>query len=87
MCAAWRMLSNGDDMPLIPHLLLVAQASPEDVVLEMARLQRNFQFLSYGFAAAWIILTVYVMMMVGRERRLKREIANLKTMLEERQKK
>ena len=87
MCAAWRMLSNGDDMPLISHLLLVAQASPEDVVLEMARLQRNFQFLSYGFAAAWIILTVYVMMMVGRERRLKREIANLKTMLEERQKK
>ena len=74
-------------MPLISHLLLVAQASPEDVVLEMARLQRNFQFLSYGFAAAWIILTVYVMMMVGRERRLKREIANLKTMLEERQKK
>ena len=74
-------------MHLIAQTLLVAQASPEDVVLEMARLQRNFQFLSYGFAVAWIILTVYVMMMVGRERRLKRQIASLKAMLEERQKK
>ena len=68
------------------HLFLIAQASPEDVVLEMARLQRNFQFLSYGFAAAWIILVVYVLMMVGRERKLKRQIASLKAMLEERQK-
>lgn len=74
-------------MHLIAQTLLVAQASPEDVVLELARLQRNFTFLSYGFAAAWIILTVYVLMMVGRERRLKSQIANLKAMLEERQKK
>jgi len=73
-------------MHLIAQTLL-AQASPEDVVLELARLQRNFTFLSYGFAAAWIILTVYVLMMVGRERKLKSQIANLKAMLEERQKK
>ena len=72
------------------HLILptlIAQASPEDVALELGRLQRNFSFLSYGFAAAWIILTVYVLMMVGRERKLKSQIANLKAMLEERQKK
>lgn len=73
-------------MHLVAHTLL-AQASPQDVVLELERLRRNFTFLSYGFAAAWIILTVYVLMMVGRERRLKQQIANLKAMLEERQKK
>jgi len=75
-------------MHLLSHLpLLFAQVSPEDIVREYARLQRNFQFLSYGFAVAWIILTVYVLMMVGRERRLRREISSLKAMLEERQKK
>jgi CcmD family protein len=65
--------------------LFLAQISAEDIAMEAARLQRNFQFLSYGFAAAWIILTVYVLMMVGRERKLKREISSLKAMLEERQ--
>jgi CcmD family protein len=34
--------------------------------------------------AAWIILVVYVLMMVGRQRRLKREIASLRAMLEDR---
>jgi CcmD family protein len=74
-------------MPWISHALLLAQVSPDDVTREIARLQRNFEFLSYGFAAAWIVLTIYILMMVGRERRLKREIAGLKAMLEERQKK
>lgn len=75
-------------MPWISHLpLLFAQISPQDLQREFDRLQRNFQFLSYGFAAAWIILTLYVLMMVGRERKLKRQIAGLKAMLEERQKK
>ena len=68
--------------------LLLAQAvSPEDITREVARLQRNYQFLSYGLIVAWVVLAVYVLMMVGRERRLKREIASLKVMLEERQKK
>ncbi|MBV9508413.1 MAG: CcmD family protein [Acidobacteriia bacterium] len=67
-------------------VLLAAQVSPEDVTREIGRLQRNFEFLSYGFAAAWIVLTVYVLMMVSRERRLKREITGLKAMLEDRQK-
>lgn len=73
-------------MHLLAQTLLAAQASPEDIVLELARLERNFQFLSYGFAAAWIILTLYVLMMVGRERKLKRQITSLKAMVEERQK-
>jgi CcmD family protein len=67
------------------HVLLLAQVSPDDITREMGRLQRNFEFLSYGFTAAWIVLAVYVLMMVGRERRLKREISSLKAMLEERQ--
>ena len=75
-------------MRLLSQLpLLAAQVSPGDIQREFERLQRNFQFLSYGFAAAWIILAIYVMMMVGRERRLRREIASLRAMLEERQKK
>jgi CcmD family protein len=74
-------------MHLLAQTLLVAQASPEDIRSELERLQRNFHYLSYGFAAAWIILALYVLMMVGRERKLKRQITNLKAMLEERQKK
>jgi hypothetical protein len=63
--------------------LLIAQ-SAEDIAFEMARLQRNFTFLCYGLIVAWLILVVYVMLMVSRERKLKREIAGLKAMLEER---
>ena len=69
----------------ISHFMFIAQ-SAEDITREMERLQRNFQFLSYGWTAAWLILVVYVLMIVARERRLKREMANLKSMLEERQK-
>ena len=63
--------------------LLIAQTAA-DIAFEMARLQRNFQFLCYGLIVAWLILVVYVLMMVSRERKLKREIAGLKAMLEER---
>jgi CcmD family protein len=68
-------------------VLFLAQVSAEDITREIGRLRRNFEFLSYGFAAAWIVLALYVLMMVSRERRLKREISSLKAMLEERQKK
>jgi CcmD family protein len=60
------------------------QVSPDDITLEIARLQRNYQFLSYGLVAAWIILVAYVLMMVGRQRRLKREIASLRAILDDR---
>ncbi len=55
----------------------------DDVVREIARLQRNYEFLSYGLTAAWVILVIYVMMMLARQKRLKREISNLRAMLEE----
>ena len=70
-----------------PILLLAQAVSPEDITREMARLQRNYEFLSYGLIVAWLVLVVYVLMLVSRERRLKREISSLKAMLEERQKK
>jgi len=70
-----------------PILLLAQAVSPDDITREVARLQRNYEFLSYGLIVAWLVLVVYVLMMVSRERRLKREIASLKGMLEERQKK
>jgi hypothetical protein len=73
-------------MNLLSNSLLLAQVSADDVTREVARFQRNYEFLSYGLTAAWIILVLYVLMMVARERNLKREIANLKAMLEERQK-
>ena len=69
-------------MNLLSQTLLIAQ-SAADIEMEMARLQRNFQFLCYGLIVAWFILVVYVLMLVGRERKLQREIASLKAMLEE----
>ena len=62
---------------------LLAQFTAEDIAREMARLQRNYEFLSYGLIVAWIILVVYVLMMVARQKKLKREIASLRAMLEE----
>ena len=64
---------------------VLAQFTADDVALEIARLQRNYEFLSYGLMVAWIIMVGYVLMMAGRERKLKREIASLKAMLEEKQ--
>jgi hypothetical protein len=74
-------------MHLLTHTLLLAQASPDDAIArELARLQHNYEFLSYGLTAAWVIMVVYVLMMVARERKLKNEIARLRTMLEEKPK-
>ncbi len=63
---------------------LLAQITTDDLQREAVRLQHDYQFLSYGLIAAWVIMIIYVLMMVGRERRLRREIANLRAMLEER---
>ena len=70
-------------MNLIAAVPVVA-SPPTTSSREIARLQRNYEFLCYGLIVAWLILVVYVLMMVGRERKLKREIAGLKAMLEER---
>ena len=64
-------------------LYLLAQYSADDVAREVARLQRNYEFLSYGLIVAWFILVVYVLMMLARQKKLKREIAGLRAMIEE----
>jgi hypothetical protein len=72
-------------MHLLSPVLLIAQVTGEDLQREAVRLQHDYEFLSYGLIAAWVVLAVYVLMMVGRERRLRREIAALRAMLEDRQ--
>jgi len=46
---------------------------------------RNFTYMFYGFAAAWGILALYVISLVTREGRLRRELDSVKRMLEERE--
>jgi CcmD family protein len=65
--------------------ILLAQFTAEQIAREAARLQRNYEFLSYGLTMAWIVLVVYVLVMVSRQKKLKREIASLKAILEEKQ--
>jgi len=58
-------------MHLLTQTFLLAQVTPDDpIARELARLQHNYEFLSYGLAAAWIIIVLYVLMMVARERKL-----------------
>jgi CcmD family protein len=63
-------------------LLLLAQYTGEEIAREAARLQRNYEYLSYGLTVAWIVLVVYLLLMLARQKKLTREIANLKSMLE-----
>ena len=43
---------------------------------------RNFTFLFYGFLAAWLILVVYVLSLVQRERKITEQLKGLKGMLD-----
>jgi CcmD family protein len=44
---------------------------------------RNFTYMFYGFAAAWAILALYVLTLVARERRLRKELDTLRRMMEQ----
>lgn len=46
--------------------------------------QRNFQFLFYGLLTAWLVLLGFVVVLAGRERRLRRELERLRLMIEDR---
>jgi CcmD family protein len=61
---------------------LLAQVSPGDVSLEIERIHRNWEFMWRGLIAAWIVLAVYVLMMVGRQRKLRQEIERLRLMIQ-----
>ena len=43
---------------------------------------RNFVFMFYGFLAAWLIVLIYVVTIARRNVRLKREIEDVKRLLE-----
>lgn len=43
---------------------------------------RNFQFLFYGLAAAWLIVMLYVLTLAQRGRKIRQEIERVKQMIE-----
>jgi len=47
--------------------------------------QRNFTFLFYGFAAAWAIVSIYVLTLVSRERKIRGQIDTVRRMLAEKE--
>jgi len=48
---------------------------------------RNFTFMFYGFLAAWLILVVYVLSLVSRERKITEQLKGLKGLLNDRDRK
>jgi CcmD family protein len=46
---------------------------------------RNFTYLFYGFLAAWMIIFVYILTIVAREGRLKKELDRVRRMIEEKE--
>jgi len=72
---------------LTPVLGLLLQADFDPIRDEIGRLQRNFQGLIWGFIAAWLILIAYILMLTLRERKIRREMERLKSMVEETEKK
>ena len=44
---------------------------------------RNFTYMFYGFLAAWAILCAYVVSLAARDRRLRRELDRLRSVIEE----
>lgn len=44
---------------------------------------RNFQFMFYGFAAAWGIVAIYVISIALREHKLRDELNRVKKMIQQ----
>jgi CcmD family protein len=49
--------------------------------------ERNFAYMAYGFTVAWLIVVIYVLTMVMREKKLRSELERVKHMIEDREKK
>lgn len=43
--------------------------------------QRNFLYMFYGFAAVWVLLALYVVTLVSREKTIRQQIDTLKRTL------
>jgi hypothetical protein len=71
---------------LTPVVAFLLQADLDPIRDEIGRLQRNFQGLIWGFVAAWVILAAYTLMLTFRERKIRREMDRLKSMVEESEK-
>lgn len=74
-------------LTLTPVVAMLMQAAYDPIREEIGRLQRNFQGLIWGFVAAWAILLAYTLMLTARERKIRREMERLKSMVEETEKK
>ena len=46
----------------------------------------NLKFLFYGYSAAWIVITAFVLLLVSRGRRIDRELARLRSLVEDKEK-
>jgi hypothetical protein len=47
--------------------------------------ERNFTYMFYGLAAAWGILALYLLTLVGRESRLRKQLDSLRRMIEDKE--
>jgi len=45
----------------------------------------NLTYLFYGYSAAFIIITAFMLLLVSRGRRIDRELARLKSMVEDKE--
>ena len=43
---------------------------------------REYEYVFFGFTAAWVILVVYVVSIMMRERRLRKELDRVRQMVE-----
>jgi CcmD family protein len=43
---------------------------------------RNFLYMFYGFAVAWVVVVAYVLTLVTREKKLRDEMRRLRSMIE-----
>jgi cell division protein FtsL len=46
-------------------------------------MDRNFEYMFWGFAVAWAIVIIYIISIAARERRLRNELDRVKRMVEE----
>lgn len=45
---------------------------------------RNFAFMFYGFAAAWLVVVLYLVYLARREQKIRQELSRLRNMIGDR---